>query len=332
MAPILPTTFCQPSLKFRNVVSAASLQDGDHSTQLRLFACLLMLWGDPMFEGFALEMIALPEATLRVRHGGSGPPVLLLHGHPRTHTTWFRAAPLLATSHTVVCPDLRGFGRSSKPADTTDHSGSSKRAKARDCVALMKHLGFERFAIVGHDRGSYTAFRTAMDHPLVVSHLAVLDGVPIIEALDRCTARFAQAWWHWFFFGQPEKPERAILADPDAWYGGSPDTMGEDNFADYRAAIRDPETVHGMIEDYRAGLGIDRDHDEEDRRHGRTLQCPVLCLWSLRDDLEHLYGDVLGVWQGWAPDLRGHGIDAGHHMAEEAPEALVDALKSFLEN
>jgi haloacetate dehalogenase len=283
-----------------------------------------------MFEGFALEMVALPEATLRVRYGGSGPPVLLLHGHPRTHTTWHRVAPLLAASHTVVCPDLRGFGRSSKPADTPNHAGSSKRAKARDCVALMKHLGFEQFALVGHDRGSYTAFRTAMDHPLAVTHLTVLDGVPIVEALDRCTAHFAQAWWHWFFFGQPEIPERAILADPDAWYGGSPDSMGQDNFADYRAAIRDPETIHGMIEDYRAGLGIDRDHDEDDRRHERTVQCPVLCLWSLRDDLEDLYGDVLGVWRGWAPDLRGHGIDSGHHMAEEAPEALVDALKSFL--
>lgn len=285
-----------------------------------------------MFEGFALEMVALPEATLRVRHGGSGPPVLLLHGHPRTHTTWYKVAPLLAASYTVVCPDLRGFGRSSKPADIPNHTGSSKRAKARDCVALMKHLGFERFAIVGHDRGSYTAFRTAMDHPFAVTHLAVLDGVPIVEALERCTARFAQAWWHWFFFGQPEKPERAILADPDAWYGGSPDGMGEDNYADYRAAIRDPETVHGMIEDYRAGLGIDRVHDEEDRRHGRTVQCPVLCLWSLQDDLEDLYGDVLGVWRDWAPDLRGHGINSGHHMAEEAPEALVDALKSFLDN
>jgi haloacetate dehalogenase len=273
-----------------------------------------------MFEGFALEMVALPEATLRVRYGGSGPPVLLLHGHPRTHTTWYRVAPLLAASHTVVCPDLRG--QSSKPADTPNHAGSSKRAKARDCVA--------QFAIVGHDRGSCTAFRTAMDHPLAVTHLAVLDGVPIIEALDRCTARFAQAWWHWFFFGQPEKPERAILADPDAWYGGSPDSMGQDNFAEYRAAIRDPETVHGMIEDYRAGPGIDRDRDEDARRHGRTVQCPVLCLWSLRDDLEDLYGDVLGVWRAWAPDLRGHGIDSGHHMAEEAPAALVDALQSFL--
>lgn len=284
-----------------------------------------------MFEGFTLDFIDLPEARLRVRHGGSGPPVLLLHGHPRTHATWHLVAPILARTHRVVCPDLRGFGQSSKPADTPDHSGSSKRAKAADCVALMRRLGFERFALVGHDRGSYTAFRTAMDHPDAVTRLAVLDGVPIVEALERCDVRFAQAWWHWFFFAQKEKPERAILADPDAWYGGSAERMGQENFADYRAAIHDPATVHGMMEDYRAGLGADRAHDEEDRRHGRTLGCPVLCLWSLKDDLEALYGDVLGVWRPWAPDLRGHGIDSGHHMAEEAPEALADALLRFLE-
>jgi len=283
-----------------------------------------------MFDGFILETVELPEATLRVRHGGSGPPVLLLHGHPRTHATWHRVAPLLAADHTVVCPDLRGFGRSSKPADTPDHAGSSKRAKARDCVALMQRLGFDRFAIVGHDRGAYTAFRAALDHPDRISRLAVLDAVPILEALERCDARFARAWWHWFFFGQPAKPERAILADPGAWYSAAAEQMGAEAYADYREAIRDPETVHGMIEDYRAGLGIDREHDAEDRRAGRRVECPALVLWALRDDLEELYGDVLSVWRPWARDLRGHGLDCGHHMAEEAPELLADELRRFL--
>ncbi|HEX6102219.1 MAG TPA: alpha/beta hydrolase [Alphaproteobacteria bacterium] len=283
-----------------------------------------------MFKGFILDFIDLPEARLRVRHGGEGAPVLLLHGHPRTHTTWHRVAPLLARRHHVVCPDLRGFGQSSKPIDTPDHEGSSKRAKARDCIALMAHLGYERFALVGHDRGAYTAFRCAMDHPDAVTRLAVLDAVPILEALERCDARFAQAWWHWFFFAEPEKPERAILADPDAWYRNTPDRMGRENYADYRAAIHDPATVHGMIEDYRAGLGIDRRHDEEDRLAGRKLRCPTLCLWSLKDDLEELHGDVLAVWRSWAPDLRGHGIMSGHHMAEEAPEELANALLRFL--
>ncbi len=283
-----------------------------------------------MFEGFTLETVELPDATLRVRHGGQGSPVLLLHGHPRTHATWHRVAPLLAASHSVVCPDLRGFGQSSKPADRPDHANSSKRAKALDCLALMRHLGFERFSVVGHDRGSYTAFRLAMDHPAAITRLALLDGVPILEALERCDARFAQAWWHWFFFAQPDKPERAILADPDAWYGGSVEAMGEEAYRDFRAAIHDPVTVHGMLEDYRAGLGIDRDHDAADRAAGRRLSCPVLALWSLRDDLEELYGDVLAVWRPWAPDLRGRGLDCGHHMAEEAPEELARELLEFL--
>jgi haloacetate dehalogenase len=283
-----------------------------------------------LLDDFTLERIELPEATLRVRYGGAGPPVLLLHGHPRTHTTWYRVATILAESHLVVCPDLRGFGLSSKPADTPDHSGSSKRAKARDCVALMRHLGFGRFAIVGHDRGAYTAFRTAMDHPGAVTHLGILDAVPILEALERCTEAFARAWWHWFFFAQPEKPERAILADPDKWYRASRELMGEENHRDFRAAIHDPDTVHGMIEDYRAGLGIDRRHDEDDRRAGRRIGCPTLVLWSLRDDLESLYGDVLEVWRPWATTLRGQGIDCGHHMAEEAPEELARHLRAFL--
>ena len=194
----------------------------------------------------------------------------------------------------------------------------------------MHHLGHQRFAIVGHDRGSYTAFRTAMDHPEAVSHLGILDGVPISEALDRCDARFAARWWHWFFFGQPEKPERAILADPDRWYGGSPEAMGEEAYADFHAAIHNPDTVHGMIEDYRAGLGVDRAHDEADRRAGRRIACPTLILWSRRDDLELLYGDVLAVWEPWTTTRHGRGLDCGHHMAEEAPEELAGEILAFL--
>ena len=283
-----------------------------------------------MFEGFRLEKISLPEATLRVRYGGSGSPLLLLHGHPRTHATWHRVALLLAQSHTVVCPDLRGFGQSSVPEDTDNHLGSSKRAKARDCIALMHHLGFERFAIAGHDRGCYTAFRTAMDHPAAVSHFIALDGVPILEALERCNSHFALEWWHWFFFAQPEKPERAINADPDAWYGYSAKLMGEEAFVDYQAAIHDPRVIHGMIEDYRAGIAIDHIHDAEDRDAGRRVQCPTLVLWALRDDLERLYGNVLEVWGPWTTSLQGKGIDCGHHMAEEVPDALASEILTFL--
>ena len=283
-----------------------------------------------MFDNFSLDTVKLPEATLRVRHGGSGSPVLLLHGHPRTHATWHRVAPLLAKKHYVVCPDLRGFGQSSKPEDTPDHAGSSKRAKARDCIALMRHLGYQRFAVIGHDRGSYTAFRMAMDHPEVVTHLGILDGVPILEALERCNAQFATKWWHWFFFGQPDIPEQAILADPDRWYGGTAEAMGADAYRDYQAAIHDPATVHGMVEDYRAGLGIDRTHDEVDRRESRKVECPTMILWSLRDDLELLYGDVLAVWEPWTTQQNGRGVDCGHHMAEEVPDELAREIIEFL--
>jgi len=282
-----------------------------------------------MFKDFTLDFVRVSDATLRVRHGGEGPPLLLLHGHPRTHTTWHRVAPLLATEFHVVCPDLRGFGQSSQPPDLPDHSGSSKRAKAADCLELMVRLGFERFYLAGHDRGSYTAFRLAMDHPGAVERLAVMDGVPILEALERCTEKFARLWWHWFFFCQPDKPERAILADPLKWYGADPQAMGPENYADFLAAIQNPDIVHGMIEDYRAGPAIDRFHDEADRKQGRGLQCPLLCLWSERDDLPDLYGDVLDVWRPWAPDRQGHAIASGHHMAEEAPEEVAQALRQF---
>lgn len=197
-------------------------------------------------------------------------------------------------------------------------------------VVVSQRPGHPRFAVVGHDRGAYVAFRAAMDHPEAVSRLVVLDAVPIVEALERCNARFAQWWWHWFFYAQSDKPERAILADPEAWYGGSPEHMGAEAFEDFRQAIHDPDTVHAMVEDYRAGLGIDRTHDEEDRRHGRKVRCPMLCMWSKRDDLEALYGDVLGVWAPWAGDLQGGALNCGHHMAEEKPEELAARLLDFL--
>jgi haloacetate dehalogenase len=284
-----------------------------------------------VFENFALDRVDVGEAVLRVRHGGSGPPVLLLHGHPRTHATWHRAAPLLAGDYTVVCPDLRGYGESSKPATTPDHEPYSKRAMARDCVELMRMLGHERFTVVGHDRGAYVALRTALDHAAAVSGLAVLDAIPIGEALARCDARFASAWWHWFFLGQSDKPaEDLISADPEGWYRPNRALMGEENYADYLRAIHDPATVHAMCEDYRAGLGLDRLHDDADRAAGRRAECPVLVLWAARDDLEDLYGNPLAVWRAWARDLRGSRLDCGHHMAEEAPELLVAELRAFL--
>jgi haloacetate dehalogenase len=284
-----------------------------------------------VFDSFTLDRVSVGDVTLRVRHGGSGPAVVLLHGHPRTHTTWYAVAPLLASGFAVVCPDLRGYGESSKPVSAADHSQQSKRAMAGDIARLMSALGHERFAVVGHDRGAYVALRTALDHPGRVERLAVLDAVPIGEALARCNAAFASAWWHWFFFGQTAKPaERVINTDPDAWYRATPQLLGAENYADFRRAIHDPETVHAMLEDYRAGLGIDRGHDDADRAAGRTIECPTLVLWALRDDLGDIYGDVAEVWRPWAGDLTVEPFDSGHHMAEEAPEKLAERLAAFL--
>lgn len=224
---------------------------------------------------------------------------------------------------------LRGYGQSSKPPTTPDHAPYAKRAMAADLITLMRGLGHARFALAGHDRGSYVAMRLALDAPESVDALAVLDCVPIGEALARADSRFATAWWHWFFFAQPDKPERAILADPDAWYGGDPERMGSENYADYRHAIHDPDTVRAMLEDYRAGLGIDRAADDADRAAGHRIGCPTLVAWSALDDLECLYGDVLAIWRNWADDPHGVVIDSGHHMAEEAPDQLAEALIDF---
>ena len=284
-----------------------------------------------IFEGFTLERIDVDGIQLRVSQGGTGPALVLLHGHPRTHTTWHAVAPILASDFTVVCPDLRGYGESSKPRDVADHSQMSKRAMAGDVVRLMRALGHERFALVGHDRGAYVASRAAMDHPASVSHLVVMDAVPIGEALRRADARFALAWWHWFFFGQTAKPaERVIDADPDAWYTAGPETMGVENHHDFRRAVRDPATVHAMLEDYRAGLTVDRAADDEDRAAGRRFSCPILFLWATEDDMVELYGDPVAIWRDWADEVEGRPIESGHHMAEEAPGAVATALREFL--
>jgi haloacetate dehalogenase len=278
------------------------------------------------FRDFTLEHVDTGAATLRVRHGGVGPPVVLLHGHPRTHATWWMVAERLSARFHVVCPDLRGYGESQKVEPYT------KRAMAQDVVGLMRRLGHERFALVGHDRGAYVATRLALDSPEAVARLVILEALPGLERLERTDWRFAASWWHWWFFGQLDKPaERIINADPDAWYSASPQLMGEQAYADLRRALHDPEVVHAMLEDYRAGLRQDREDDEADRAAGRRIACPLLVVSLLRDDPELDYGLPLAdIWRDWADDVQTAEIDCGHHVAEEAPGELAALLEAFL--
>jgi haloacetate dehalogenase len=284
-----------------------------------------------MFEGFADEMVDLGGVRLRVRWGGDGPPLLLIHGHPRTSAVWHRVAPRLAKSgFTVVCPDTRGYGRSSKPTVRDDHRQQAKRAVADDLAELMTEFEFDQFAVVGHDRGGQVAFRLAMDHPNQVAKLVIINAVPIIEALERCDAHIAERWFDWFFYAQPALPEQVISADPVGWYRPVAAQMGAENFAELVEAISDPETVRAMLEDYRAGLSVDREADRADRLAGRTIGCPTLLLWSTNGDLEVLFDDPLAIWKTWAEDLRGFAIDSGAQMAEDNPGELVEVLTEFL--
>jgi haloacetate dehalogenase len=282
-----------------------------------------------MFDGFALSMIDIEGVSLRVRHGGSGPPLLLLHGHPQTHVMWHRIAPRLAEEFTVVAPDLRGYGDSGKPPTTADHAPYSKRAMAQEQAALMQHLGFDTFFVAGHDRGGRCAYRMALDHPERVHKLAVLDIIPTGEAFRRTDMTFGLGFWHWFFLAQPfPLPERLIGCNPDNYYF----RKGQERFdpealTDYLRCCHDPATIHAMCEDYRAGATIDYELDEADRGRKR-IGCPVLALWSAQGELEQWY-DVLAIWREWAADVRGHAIDAGHYLAEEAPEATYTALRGF---
>jgi haloacetate dehalogenase len=282
-----------------------------------------------MFEGFELSWIETGEIRVRVRHGGSGPPLLLLHGHPQTHALWCRIAPALARDFTVIAPDLRGYGDSAKPPSAADHEPYSKRAMARDQIALMRHFGFERFLLAGHDRGGRVGYRLALDHPEAVERLAVLDIVPTGEMYRRADMSFGLGYWHWFFLPQPYPlPERMIGADPEAYYfRDHREIFDPEALADYLRFVRDPATIHAMCEDYRAGASYDFKLDEAERGK-RRIACPLLALWGAKGFMPKWY-DVLAVWRDWADDVRGQAIDSGHYLAEEAPEATYAALRNF---
>jgi haloacetate dehalogenase len=283
-----------------------------------------------MFEGFTLERINTGEATIRVRHGGSGPPLVLLHGHPQTHVMWHLVAPRLADEFTVVAMDLRGYGESSKPPTTPDHEPYSKRAMARDVVRVMERLGFSQFDVAGHDRGARVAYRLALDHPERVGKLAVLDIIPTGEALRRTDMTFALGYWHWFFLAQPyDLPERLIGNDPDGFFLNRPNresVFTPEALEDYLRCYRDPATIHAICEDYRAALTYDFALDEADR--GKKIAAPLLALWGERAEMGRWY-DILAIWREWAGDVRGRAIPSGHFLAEEAPDEVYAELRAF---
>jgi haloacetate dehalogenase len=282
-----------------------------------------------VFDGFTAATIDTGEATIRIRYGGSGPPLLLLHGHPQTHLMWHQVAPPLARDFTVVVADLRGYGESSKPATTPDHEPYSKRAMARDQIAVMRELGFERFSVAGHDRGGRVAYRMALDHPDHIAKLAVLDIIPTGEAFRRADAAFGLGYWHWFFLAQPAPfPERLIGYEPGAFYfQGDRSIFHPEALAAYLSSVEDPDTVHAMCEDYRAAATIDFALDEADRGT-RRITCPVLVLWAGHGQLPGWY-DVLAIWSEWADDVRGRAVASGHYLAEEAPDETFAELHAF---
>jgi len=290
-----------------------------------------------LFPGFATRRIATSGAEIHCVVGGSGPPLLLLHGYPQTHAMWHRIAPRLAERHTVVCADLRGYGDSSKPASDATHVVYSKRAMAQDMVEVMRALGHARFRLVGHDRGGRVSHRLCVDHPDAVERVAVLDISPTRAMYRGTTQAFATAYYHWFFLIQPfDLPERLIGADPGYYlrrklggWGSSASVFDPCAFAEYERCFADTATIHATCEDYRAAASIDLEHDAADVAAGRKVRCPLLVLWGDKGVVHRLF-TPLADWAEVAVDVRGCALNCGHYLAEEAPDESLAQLDGFL--
>jgi haloacetate dehalogenase len=290
-----------------------------------------------MFEGFTTPSITLSdEVSIRARVGGKGPPVLLLHGYPQTSACWHLVAPMLiAAGFSVVAPDLRGYGASSKPASSLDHGTYSKRVMAADQVELMRRLGYDQFYVAGHDRGGRVAHRLALDHVGAVKRIAVLDIAPTAVMYEKTDRVFATGYYHWFFLIQPAPlPERLIGADPDfylksklaAWGKSGQDVYASDAVAEYCVAFRDPACIAATCEDYRAAASIDLVHDAADQ--DRQIQVPLLALWGTKGLVGRLF-DVPAAWRAKAVNVMSLGLPVGHFLPEEAPAQTAEALISF---
>jgi haloacetate dehalogenase len=289
-----------------------------------------------LFPGFRVHDVETPDGPIHARVGGSGPPVLLLHGYPQTHAIWHRVAPSLAAGFTVVASDLRGYGDSAKPPSAPDHAPYSKRAMAADQVALMTALRLVPFHLVGHDRGGRVAHRLALDHPECVRTVTVLDIAPTRHMYEGTRLDFASAYWHWFFLVQPEPlPERLIAADPRFFLRQklASGAAGLAPFAPEALTVYercfDSRAVHASCEDYRASISIDLAHDREDE--DRRVAAPLLALWGGRGVVHRCF-DVLAAWRERATVVTGRALDCGHYITEEAPEDLLGELVPFLSN
>jgi haloacetate dehalogenase len=289
-----------------------------------------------VFDGFETIDIATSGTTIHGVRGGQGPPVLLLHGIPETHLMWHRVAPRLAERFTVVATDLRGFGDSGRPPSASDHAPYSMREIARDQLEVMHTLGYDRFSVVGHDRGARCAYRLALDHPRAVSRVAVLDIVPTADAFRRADRDFALQFWVWSFLAAPEPvPEALIIQAPavlvdhmlEAW-SDVRDAFPPDVRAEYIAKFSAPEAIHAICEEYRAAATLDVQHDEADRGR-RSIACPVLVLWSHTGAIARRYRP-LEVWRAWADDVRGGPVPVGHFLPEEAPDETARQILEFL--
>lgn len=288
-----------------------------------------------MFEGFDGKRIATRETEINLKVAGSGPPLLLLHGYPQTHVIWHKIAPKLAEKFTVVVTDLRGYGDSGKPVTDAEHTPYSKRAMAADQVEVMSALGFDKFSIVGHDRGGRVAHRLVRDYPDQINKVAVLDIAPTATMYGATDKDFATAYYHWFFLIQPNGlPEHLIGGDPRfylsskmAAWGKSNDAITEEAFAEYLRCFSDPATIHASCEDYRAAAGIDLEHDANDT--GQKIDNPLLVLWGEDGFVAKTY-DVLETWREVATNVTGHSVSGGHFLPEEAPNETLKALLAFL--